>query len=208
MKTSKQMRVDPLFMRNEFPVSGKYGFPLIKKQRINLEQVSLIACSDTRSNESEENKKRGVHFFVDDFRFTGIYTSPDRSLKKYSQYSFLLSPDYSTYADMNPWRQIESIAHNRWVGAYCQSKGLTVIPTISLSTPSSYEYCFDAIEKGSIVAIGMIGCKKSKEAFLSGYREMLKKIEPEAVICFGTPFPEMTGNLIKVDYLESRRRIN
>lgn len=102
MINSKQMRENPLFMRNEFPVSGKYGFPLIRKQKINLEQLSLIACSDTRSNESEENKKRGVHFFVDDIRFTGIYTQPDRSLNKYSQYAFLLSPDYSTYADMNP----------------------------------------------------------------------------------------------------------
>lgn len=53
----------------------------------------------------------------------------------------------------------------------------------------------------------MIRCKKTKEALLSGYNEMLRRIEPEAVICFGTPFPEMKGNLIEVDYLESRRRM-
>ena len=34
---------------------------------------------------------------------------------------------------------------------------------------------------------------------------MLSKIEPEAVICFGTPFDEMDSNVISVDYLGSRK---
>ena len=48
-----------------------------------------------------------------------------------------------------------------WCGAYWQSKGLTVIPTISWSTPSSYDFCFDGVEENSIVAVGMIGCKQN-----------------------------------------------
>lgn len=34
---------------------------------------------------------------------------------------------------------------------------------------------------------------------------MLEKIEPDNIICFGTPFQEMKGNLIVVDYLDSRK---
>lgn len=109
------------------------------------------------------------------------------------------------YADMHPWRQLESVAHSRWCGAYWQSKGLTVVPTISWSTPSSYRYCFDGVEEGAIVAVGMIGCKSNKFGFMHGYNAMLEKIHPEAVICFGTPFPEMKGNLINVDYCASRK---
>ena len=203
--TSKMMRNDQLFMRNEYDGRGKWNIPLIKKQPVDLVNVSLIACSDTRFNDCDANTKCGVHFFVDDYRFNGIYNNPERTLEKYSQYSFLLSPDFSTYADMNLWRQIESVAKNRWCGAYWQSKGLTVVPTVSWSTPVSYDFCFDGIEKGSVVAVGMIGSKNNKTNFMRGYNTMVHKIEPEAIICFGTPFEEMTGNIIHIDYRSSRK---
>ena len=207
INTSKRMRSDNLFMRNEYSGHGKWNIPLIKKQSVDVENISLIACSDTRSNDNETNTKNGVHFFVDDYRFNGIYNNPEKSLRKYSQYAFLLSPDFSTYADMNLWRQLESVAKNRWCGCYWQEQGLTVIPTISWSTPRGYEFCFDGVEKNSIIAIGMIGCKQNKKEFLRGYDYMLSKIEPEAVICFGTPFDEMQGNIIPVDYRSSRKMV-
>ena len=47
--------------------------------------------------------------------------------------------------------------------------------------------------------------KKSKNSFLRGYNEMLKRINPKAIICFGTPFEEMQGNIIFIDYLSTRR---
>ena len=68
-----------------------------------------------------------------------------------------------------------------------------------------YDFCFDAIETGSIIAIGMIGCKRTKPEFLEGYKEMLERIKPSAIICLGKPFEEMQGNLIEVDYLASRK---
>lgn len=203
--TSKSMRNDPLFLRNTFNGTGKWGIPLVRKQLIDLDVPCLIACSDTKLHDNEEHRRFGVHFFVDDYRFCRIYDHPEKSLNRYSQYAFLLTPDFSTYADMNPWRQLESVAKNRWVGAYWQSKGLTVIPTVSWSTPSSYEYCFDGVEKGSIVSVGMIGCKRNKRLFLDGYNHMLRYIKPEAILCFGTPFPEMKGKIITVDYMKSRK---
>lgn len=192
-------------MRNEFKTQVRWNIPIVKKQAINLEGVSLIACSDTKLNDKEPNLKRGVHFFVDDWRFNGVYKNPERTLKRYSQYSFILTPDFSTYSDMDLWRQIESVAMNRWVGAYWQKKGLTVIPTISWSTPRSFEFCFDGVEKDSVVAVGMIGCKRNKSGFMRGYNYMLDKIKPKAIICFGKPFDEMKGNIIQVDYLSSRK---
>lgn len=205
--TSLNMRNDDLFMRNKFYPCGKYQFPLIRKQSINLDNISLIACSDTRSNDNEINRKRGVHFFTDDYRFEGIYKNPQRTLRKYSQYAFLLTPDYSTYSDMSLWRQLESVAHNRWVGAYWQSHGLTVIPTISWGDARSFDFCFDGVEKNSIVAVGMIGCKRNKTGFMRGYSAMLEAIEPSAVICFGSKFKEMGGNIIQIDYLSSRKAV-
>ena len=203
--TSKEMRDNPFFIRNGFDTVGKWDIPLVKKQKLDLMDIQLVACSDTRANDNNANKTRGVHFFVDDFRFEGIYTNPERTLDKYAQYAFLLTPDFSLYADMPLWKQMENVAKNRWVGAYWQSKGLTVIPTIAWSTPRSYEFCFDGAEKNGIVAIGMIGCKNNKLGFLRGYNAMLEKLNPESIIVFGTPFPEMQGNIVTVDYRQSRK---
>lgn len=202
--TSKTMRANPLFMRNNFEQVGKWGVPLVKKQELTNDDIELVACSDTRTKDSETNKKKGVHFFVDDYRFSGIYNNPERTLNRYSQYRFLLTPDFSTYADMDLWRQLESVAKNRWVGAYWQSKGLTVIPTVSWSDARSFEFCFDGIELNGIVAVGMIGCKHSRLGFMRGYTEMLERLQPKKLIVFGTPFPEMEGSIIPIDYQSSR----
>ena len=69
----------------------------------------------------------------------------------------------------------------------------------------SFEFCFDGVERNSIVAIGMIGCKQNKHHFLRGYNAMLERISPSQIICFGAPFEEMEGNIISVDYMESRK---
>ncbi len=205
--TSISKRQNQLFLRNQYAKCGQFGFPLVSKQELNVIEISLIACSDTRSHDCRKNTCRGVHFFADDDRFEGIYRNPKRSLKKLAQYALVLTPDFSTYANMDPWRQIESIAHSRRCGAYWQEHGLTVFPTVTWSTPTSYRYCFDGIEKGSTVAVGMIGCKRSKANFLRGYNAMLKKIQPSSIICFGDPFPEMQGNIITVDYCASRKAV-
>ena len=99
----------------------------------------MIACSDTKSNDSSINTQKGVHFFVDDYRFNGIYNNPEKSLSKYSQYAFLLTPDFSTYADMNLWRQIENVAKK------------------------------DGVEENSIVTFGIIRCKHNRFNFLHRY---------------------------------------
>lgn len=201
---SKVYRNSDLFLRNEFECQGEWGFPLIRKQELDLSHIELIACSDT-SMQDTINLNKGVHFFTDDYRFESLYSHPERSFAKYRRYRFLLTPDYSLYSEMNPWRQIESVGKARWVGAYWQHQGAIVIPTISWAQPSSFRFCFDAVEKNSVVAVGMIGCKHERIPFMKGYRAMLEAIQPSAIICFGTPFPEMEGSIIAIDYLSSRK---
>ena len=108
---------------------------------------------------------------------------------------------------MNLWRQLENVAKNRWVGAYWQSKGLSVIPTISWGLAQSFDFCFDGVENNGIVAIGMIGCKKDRLRFMRGYNALLERVNPKQIICFGTPFPEMRGNIRPIDYSNSRKKV-
>ena len=106
--TSIQMRENPLFTRTTGREAGRWGIPLIMKSEFPIGNIELIAWSDTRSNDTL-NRKKGVHFFVDDYRFESVYRWPERSLEKLAQYRFVLTPDYSLYADMPGWRQIESV---------------------------------------------------------------------------------------------------
>ncbi len=203
---SIEFRNNPLFLRNEHKAEGSWDYAIIKKQSLDLTNLQLISFSDISSSDSK-NLHKGVHFFIDDWRFETLYNNPERSFKTLSRYRFVLSPDYSLYSEMPVWRQIESVGKSRWVGANWQQRGLIVIPTISWAQPRSFEYCFNGIEKHSIVAIGMIGCKKSRSSFMHGYNEMLNRIEPKAIICLGSPFPEMEGNIVIVDYSSSRKEV-
>lgn len=54
---------------------------------------------------------------------------------------------------------------------------MTVIPTISWSDYPSYQFCFDGIEEGSCVAVGMIGCKSNRIGFMRGYKRFFKGVK-------------------------------
>lgn len=38
---------------------------------------------------------------------------------------------------------------------------------------------------------------------MQGYYEMIRRIKPSKIICYGKPFPEMKGNIIEIDYAET-----
>ncbi len=204
---SIDMRLNPLFHRAGFEKNGLFELPMLKKVNLNLDNIRMIPLSKTKQNDTAEHCKFGVHCFEDDYRMTSLYNNPEKSLRKLSQYAFLCTPDYSTYSDMDIWRQLESVAHNRWVGAFWQSRDLIAVPTISWSDKRSFDFCFDAIEQGSDVAIGMIGCKSNKKGFLYGYDAMLERISPGKILCVGNPFKEMRGNIIIIPDEYPRRAV-
>lgn len=101
--------------------------------------------SATRLNDTPENCSKLAHGFLDDYRLNVFYKYPDRHRKKLSQYQALITPDYSDWREMNTWREIESISHSRWVGKHWQEEwGMSVIPSVTWSSPASFEFCFDA----------------------------------------------------------------
>lgn len=199
--TSEQIKNNPMFLRNQFKGEGQLDIPIIKKQDINIENISLIGYNQLSPN--IEKYDDFVHFFIDDYRFEIMWNNPELRIAKLNKCKGVLSPQFSTYYTMPQPLQIYNTFRSRWCGAYFQSKGLKVIPTVSWGMPESYWYCFDGIENGSIVAISTLGVKKEKDFFLQGYKEMLKRIQPKAIICYSTPFEEMEGNIIYIDYAET-----
>jgi hypothetical protein len=90
---------------------------------------------------------------------------------------------------------------SRFVGKFWQICGLTVAPTVSWGSESSFEFCFSGIAKGSVVALSTNGTGKTRMRFMAGFKELCARIEPQCVICYCPPYPEMY-NYAKILALE------
>lgn len=51
MHAGNKSRTSPMFLRNQFVGFGKYGIPFVKKQDIPLDDLNLIAYTNTRKHE-------------------------------------------------------------------------------------------------------------------------------------------------------------
>ena len=204
-------RTSQALLRNQFPGKGRLQIPIIPKFQEkpgDFDDLLLIGFDKTHL-EDQNHLNRMVHFFLYDYRFERVWKSPDSDIEKLSRYRAVLSPDFSMYLEMAKVCQIYNVFRNRWCGAYWASKGIRVIPTANWGDESTFDFCFDGIEKGSVVAVSTYMASEhdnrcdQKEWFMAGYNEMLRRIEPEKIICYNTPFPEMRGDIVYVDYERS-----
>jgi hypothetical protein len=179
-----------------------FDIPFIHNDPIDLQFIKLINFKNTRHGDSA-NIQKIIHFFLFDYVFDYIFDYPDRHLDKFSEFKAVLSPDFSTYADMDKAMIISSIYRNRWLGAYWQSKGVKVIPTIGWASPDTYDICFAGVEKGCSVAVSTLGANEYQESFLNGYHEMQRRLDPNLIICLGPEIQGMTGNVIYIKYVDS-----
>lgn len=196
--TSEEFRTNPLLLRNQFERSGTFEIPLIHKEQVGLENLALIGYDKLSSGKNDQI----VHFFLDDYKFEALWNNPAPRVERLSSFKAVLSPQFSIYSEMPIAIQIHNTFRNRWCGAYLQSKGLKVIPSVVWGEPDTFWFCFDGIEKNSTVAVSTIGVRNEKELFMSGYKELLRRIEPTNIICYGKPFDEMEGNIIYASYEE------
>ena len=183
-------------------MSNEWEFPIIK--RCDLIPDFLIGYRKKRPNSSGIG---ATHFFLDDFRFSSIWSNPHTSLD-HIKTPIVLSPDFSLYRDWPLALQIWNTYRNRWCGAFWQSRGLTVIPTVSWSGPSSYDFCFDAISPGGVVAISMLGVKGEADNyfFMAGFLEMKRRIKPSQILCYGNPPESLADQLITYPTFWQKKR--
>jgi hypothetical protein len=165
--------------------------PLIKRQEVDLSALRFTGFQNTRERDSNVAKYKTVGFFMADCRFEHVCYRPWDYTEKLSQYKQILTPDLSCLPEMSIEEQWLNTYLNRLVGAFWQQCGIIVIPTVSWSDKRSYWFCFSGLERGSVVAVSTIGTKAKGEAFMAGFRELCRRIEPQAVICYCSPYLEM-----------------
>lgn len=175
------------------------GYPIIRNQEVEI-PTRLISYTQWKKYQPGD----AIHFFVDDYRFEPLWSSPSRYLNRFTGKT-VCSPDFSVYTDDPRPLQQWNVYRSRWLGAYLQDNGCTVIPTVTWSDRESFEFCFDGIEPGSVVAISTVGCRNVKHLFSAGVDAMIKTISPHAILCYGSFDKTYTGskdvpNLINYAY--------
>ena len=151
-------------------------------------------------------KNVGVHFYIDDYQFERVWNAPEKYVDILSQYDCILSPDFSLYMDMPMPMKIWNIYRSRQIGAYYQSKGIKVIPTVSWAEKETFSFCFQGIPKGSIVSVSTIGVKQDSDAlevWKEGMREMIQAIEPTTILVYGGKLDFDYGD-IEVIYFDNK----
>lgn len=155
----------------------------------------------------KQRELTGVHFYIWDYQFERIWNQPLRYAKTLKEFGAVLTPDFSTYLDFPKAIQIFNHYRKHWCGAYWQSLGATVIPTIGWGDHDSYSWCFDGEPQGGIVSVSNVGIMKDKEArklFMDGYKEMLIRLQPKEVLFFGHIFDDYPGPVHYIKYQQAK----
>lgn len=188
-----------------FEGTGQFGIPEILPA--TYEGCEWIGFNYASSCKESDRREKGVHFFLDDYQFARIWTNIDKYIPMLKQFKYVMTPDYSLFTDYPKALQIYNHYRKHWIGAYMQMQGINVIPTVCWSIPESYEWCFDGEPTHGTVAVSSVGCMKGKESkklFLEGYGEMVKHLEPEQIIFYGTVPEECKGNIVKIKAFQEK----
>ena len=146
--------------------------------------------------ERSQDKKDFVCFYEHDINFRDILTKTEEYVDELKQYPGIITPDCSLYIDAPLCVQIADIYLNRAVGHYLQKQGLYVIPNIRWGDERTFKeeflgekVAFQGVDKHSIVSVGTYGqiqSAESKRFFREGLSEMIKELEPEVVLVYGS----------------------
>ncbi len=182
---------------------GKYDIPEIKPV-YSCDAKNWLGFNHVKSYDVKNQEDIGVHFFLHDYQFERVWNTPDKYIKYLSRFNCILSPDFSMYTDFPLAVQIYNNYRKHWLAAYWQENGITVIPTITWSTPDSFEWCFDGEPVGGVVAVSDVGCVRNKEvaeAFNVGYTEMLQRLQPSKILFYTHNInKEYPGNVRYIQY--------
>lgn len=162
---------------------GYYQMPIIKND--NYIPKELIGFNYAKTS---KNKDVGIHFYIDDYQFERIWTSPERYAEILSEYDCMVTPDFSLYLDMPRAMKIWNVYRARLIGQIMQDYGIKVIPNVSWAEKETFDFCFDGIEKEGVVCISTIGVKRDENALAiwkAGVTEMIKRLTPKTILVYG-----------------------
>lgn len=189
-----------------FDGEGEYDMPKLDPIHIdNLKDIPLQGFNYALKEKRPENI--GVHFFLHDYQFERVWKYPDRYTECLSRFAFVLSPDFSPYANTPKAIKVFNIYRKMWCGRYWQKHGMKVIPTITWGNDEDLEWCLDGVPKYSTIAISTMGEGRwaNFKALRHNWNYIMDKLEPETILLYGKDLSnELSGNIVFKKLINSK----
>lgn len=153
-----------------FEANNKYGFPFVSSCKISvpLSDIQWIdfdtAISRAKRDKSVFEKYKGLHFYIDDYKFQRIWNYPNRYVDFLKRFDYVIMPDFSLYYNFPQALQIYNKYRNHWLATYFSVNGVNIVPDISLSTSDCFDWSAEAYPLGSLVAFCDVGSKRDKSS--------------------------------------------
>ena len=188
-----------LFMIKDARLVGDLEMPYIKKYEGELPTKIINYVTSTLHPEDYF-----CHFYLFDFHFDnrdGLWYGSEREssvvsrkIEKLKSYKGVITPDYSVYTDMPLVMQYWNIYRARTIFCWLTSLGIKTIFNVRWGDFRTYDVAFYGIEKHSTLAVGSHGLIKNvlqRHTFMTGFIEMVKRLEPANLIIYGSYTDEM-----------------
>lgn len=134
------------------------------------------------------NFSQWIHFYEPDSKFVQLWNNPKKYLPELQKFDGVISPDFSICPDDPFYLQGNNKYINHAIAYWLSTKGIPVIPNVRWGDERSYKFCFNGIEKNSVVAVGSHGQLKKtndKKVFLEGLPVMVSTLTPHTIIVYG-----------------------
>ncbi|MBR4766737.1 MAG: DUF4417 domain-containing protein [Clostridia bacterium] len=172
---------------------GDAGIPMLMKLDNVQIPKDLVSFGKIKSC---RNKRKYVHFYQFDKRFSSVLTATTKYLEDLKLYDGVITPDCSMLIGQSPCLQQANTYMNRAVGFFLQKNGIPVIPNIRWSDESSFKYCFLGVHPGTVVCVSPHGCldnPKLRRMFGIGLEAMLDALYPPVVLVHGAMPDDVFG---------------
>lgn len=181
---STPAKMDTLNMRVTFDSDSEWGIPSLEPC---LFEPSMLAAWHSPQQRCVAATKGGaLHFFLDDYRFERVWSSPEGTYERVAEVGAALAPDFSMWRDMPRAAQIWQVYRSRWIAAFWQHLSVDVVPTVTWGKADTFDFTFDGLPKCSHVAISTLGVRKDGQAlFKDGLQAMIEVLQPKLILCYG-----------------------
>ena len=182
--------------------------PVIRPEKFDISDINngkwLINLKNTKPSDRLA-KSKIVHSFCYDDVLRRWYNNPLGYAKKVAPYYAVSSFDFTMDEKMDLAQIFIATYRNRWTGAFLQSHGINVIPTVGWVTPKTYEICFSGLRDGGVFIISTLGVNNivCRENFLLGYKELRNRFPNTTLICVGDQLSDMDNDVCYVKYEDS-----
>ena len=186
----------------------KYGIPVIEAVPIDISAMNnglwLINMKNISAKDKHPDRKI-IHSFCYDDTLRRAYNNPINYLAKAAPYYAVSSFDFSMDEKMDFKQILDATYDNRWSGAFMQTNGKMVVPTVGWVKPDTYDVCFSGLRDSGVFLISTLGVNNSicYPAFIDGYREMRRRFPNTQIISVGDRLEGMDDDVCYVRYEDS-----